>query len=449
MPIPHDPPLDGTLALVREGYTFILSRCVRHRTELFRTRILGKQTVCIHGRDANALFYDESKLVRQGAIPRRVMTSLFGTRGVQTLDGDAHRRRKAAFLALMSRRNLEGLLVRSANEWRAAVERWQSGGRIVLFDEAALVLTRASLGWAGVPCGEAEAAERARDFTAMVDAFGGVGPRLWRGKHARHRTEAWLTQVVQRVRAGDLTPPEGSALAVFAAHREDDGHPMPARTAAIELINVVRPTVAVAWYVAFAALALHQHPRARERLTGGEPPAAEFRRAFLQEVRRFYPFAPFLGAKVQSRFSWRGWTFEPGTLVLLDVYGNQHDPRLWNAPEEFRPERFVTFQDDGFTLTPQGGGPPQTGHRCAGEWITTSELDLALSVLTNDLTYDLEPTQDLGFDLRRMPTRPRSGVVLRRASASRAEFSAPSEWAPTRAAAALAAAIATVPFTPA
>src|SRR3954465_3194765 len=133
MAIPHDPPLDGTLALAREGYTFILSRGLRHDTVLFRTRILGKPAVCIHGHYANALFYDESKLVRHGAIPRRVVTSLFGKHGVQTLDGDAHRRRKAAFLALMSQANLEALLAESAREWRATIERWQSAGRVVLF----------------------------------------------------------------------------------------------------------------------------------------------------------------------------------------------------------------------------------------------------------------------------------------------------------------------------
>lgn len=444
MTIPHDPPVDGTLALVREGYTFILSRCLRHGTNLFRTRIMGKPAVCIHGRDATALFYDESKLMRQGAIPRRVKTSLFGTKGVQTLDDDAHRRRKAMFLALMTPQNLEALLARSAREWRAAVNRWEDGRQVVLFEEAALVLTRASLGWAGVPFEDAEAAERAYDFTAMVDAFGGVGPRLWRGKLARRRTEAWLTDVVQKVRDGDLRARDASALAVFAEHGGGDGQLMPARTAAIELINVVRPTVAIAWYVAFAALALHEHPSARHRLRAGGRDAVEYRRAFLQEVRRFYPFAPFLGAKVRARFTWEGFTFEPGTLVLLDIYGNQHDPRMWNAPEKFRPERFGTFEDDRFNFTPQGGGSPEQGHRCAGEWITTSQLDLALAVLTNDLTYELEPTQDLGFDLSRMPARPRSGVRLRNVRVLQGD---PFE-AQAHAVAALDAAFATVPFSP-
>jgi Cytochrome P450 len=72
----------------------------------------------------------------------------------------------------------------------------------------------------------------------------------------------------------------------------------------------------------------------------------------MQEVRRFYPFAPFLGARVRAPFDWRGHHFEPGTLVLLDVYGTHHDPHIWAAPEEFQPERFVGWSGDSFGFMP-------------------------------------------------------------------------------------------------
>jgi len=407
----HDPLLDGTLALVREGYTFIFSRCLRHQTEIFRTRVLGREAICLHGRDANALFYDETKLVQDGASQHRALTSLFGKHDIQTLDGEEHRQREAKFLALMAQPNLEALLATSAGEWHAAIERWERAGRVVLFDEAALVLTRACLRWAGVPFQDTEAAERASDFVTMEDAFGAIGPRAWRSKLARRRTEAWLTRMVERVRNGELSVPENSALGVFSRQSNGDAHLL-ARTAAGELIDVIRPMVAVAWYIAFAVVALHRHPNAREQLAGDAGGAAEFRRSFLREVQRFYPVAPYLGAKVRSRFTWHGVTFEPGTLVLLDLYGNQHDPELWDAPESFRPERFANFQDGGSVMIPEGDGAPESGRRCAGEWITTSELDLALTILMKDCRYELDPSQDLGFDLRRTPARPRSGVVL-------------------------------------
>jgi fatty-acid peroxygenase len=200
----------------------------------------------------------------------------------------------------------------------------------------------------------------------------------------------------------------------MAQLRGTDDRLLDARTAAAEVINVIRPTVAIAWYVAFAALALHTHPLAAERLARGRAAgrAGDYADWFVQEVRRFYPFVPYLSAQVRSRFTWRGHVFEPGTLVLLDVYGTLRDPRIWEVPEEFWPERFASWRGGAFELIPQGGGDRATGHRCPGEWITMHELVLALHFLTRCVTYEVVSSQDLSFDLGRVPTRPRSGFVI-------------------------------------
>jgi fatty-acid peroxygenase len=335
---------------------------------------------------------------------------------VHTLDDEAHRRRKAAFMALMSPEQLDELIRETARQWQIAIRRWPAQASVVVFEEAQRVLASAACAWAGVPLADAELPARARDFARMVDAFGGVGPRLWRGKLARIRTEHWIAGLVKEVRRGALRPDPRSALHVMANLRGDDDAPLDARTAAVEVINVIRPTVAIAWYIAFAALALHDHPAAADRLAATPitpgPAGSGYADWFMQEVRRFYPFAPYLGAKVRSPFQWRGHSFEPGTLVLLDVYGTLHDPKIWDAADAFRPERFEHWAGDGFELIPQGGGDRATGHRCPGEWITMHEVTLALHFLTRCMKYGFKSGQDLGFDLRRMPTYPRSGVAI-------------------------------------
>jgi fatty-acid peroxygenase len=423
--VPRDPAIDSTLALLKEGYGFIWSRCRLFGSELFLTRIMGQQCVCIHGSEAAQLFYDERKFQRRDAIPRRVVTSLFGKHAIHSLDGAAHRYRKAAFLSLMTPESIRGLLEITAENWRVAIRTWAQAESVVLFDEAQQLLTRATCAWAGVPLSERDVARRARDFCLMVDAFGGAGPRLWRGKLARLRTEKWMTRIIEDHRRGKAGADERSPLHVMAELRGAGGQRLPAKTAAVELINVVRPTVAISWYIAFAALALHQHPDARRRLTHEviTPGPGEYTDIFTQEVRRFYPFAPFLGARVKAPFEWRGHHFEPGTLVLLDVYGANHDPALWDAPDEFRPERFAGRSNDAFTFIPQGGGDHATGHRCAGEWITMHQVALALHFLTRCMTYEV-PEQDLSYDLTRMPTRPRSGLVMRAVHATAALTSA-------------------------
>jgi fatty-acid peroxygenase len=195
---------------------------------------------------------------------------------------------------------------------------------------------------------------------------------------------------------------------------EADGSRAETIIAARELINVLRPTVAISWYIAFAALALHEHPEWRDRIAD-EPAGVSAGRAadrFMQEIRRFCPFTPYLGARVRAPFTWKGVRFDPGVLVLLDVYGTNHDPRIWHDPDAFRPERFERWNGDPFSLIPQGGGDVAAGHRCPGEWITMHQLALALHFLTRCMTYDVARGQDLSVDRSRMPAQPRSGFVI-------------------------------------
>jgi hypothetical protein len=59
--------------------------------------------------------------------------------------------------------------------------------------------------------------------------------------------------------------------------------------------------------------------------------------AFAHELRRFYPFAPFIGGRAVQDTTWRGERIPAGALVLLDLYGQNHDERLWAGPYRFSP----------------------------------------------------------------------------------------------------------------
>lgn len=157
------------------------------------------------------------------------------------------------------------------------------------------------------------------------------------------------------------------------------------------------------------ALALHEHPECAAQLrTGG----GECLERFAQEVRRYYPFGPFVGARVRQSFTWNGCEFREGRLVLLDMYGTNHDPRIWDRPDRFDPYRFRDREAGLFELIPQGGGDPASGHRCPGEGITVEVMKASLDFLANRIKFEV-PEQDLSFSLSRMPTLPESGFVMR------------------------------------
>jgi fatty-acid peroxygenase len=234
----------------------------------------------------------------------------------------------------------------------------------------------------------------------------GTGARAARAGAA---TPGWPGWFAKPARATE------TALAVIAGHRDHAGRLLKERVAAVELLNVLRPTVAISTFLTFAMLALHRFPETRGGVTEGRPRPLEgtFLEAFVHEVRRYYPFFPFAAARACREFVWRDHRFPLGRLVLLDLYGTNRDPALWQDPADFMPSRFLARKPGPYTFIPQGGGDYYAHHRCAGEWITVELMKRSLRFLVAEVPWEVPP-QDLSIDLRRMPTRPASGFILTR-----------------------------------
>ncbi|MFI6737782.1 cytochrome P450 [Nonomuraea sp. NPDC050451] len=333
------------------GYGWLPALRRRASGQVVRTRLMGRRAVGLCGPEAARFFYDEDRVRRHAAVPEPVKSTLLGDGAVHTLDADHHRVRKAMFMSLLTGAGVPSLVTHATECWDEAVDTWARGRQVVLFDEVAKVLTRAVCRWAGVPLDESEVPALAADLTATVDGFGSGGPRQWRARLARVRREAWLGDLIGQVRGGTVTAAKGSVLEVVSGHRDADGKLLDPRVAAVEVLNVIRPAVAVCWFVTFAAHALHRWPEHRAALRSGDPSFAE---AFAHEVRRFYPFAPFVAGRAVRELSWAGEPIPEGCLVLLNVYGQNHDPGLWEEPYTFDPGRFVGRRIGAFDLIPQG-----------------------------------------------------------------------------------------------
>lgn len=407
MALPRAPEFDSTRAFFREGYNFVGDRCRQLDTDIFATRIMLYPVVCIMGDDAARQFYGGRHFTRQGAMPQTTLRLLQDKNSVQSLDGAAHSRRKALFLDMLTGEAVEQVGRLFDARWRAALPSWRRRSSIILHDEMVTLLCEVACAWTGVPVAGDTLRRRAHETGAMVAAAGTAGPRAWGALLLRQRAERWARAAVVAIRK---TRPHGYAAAPverIARYQDEDGRLLDPVTAGVELINLIRPMVAVARFITFAALALAEHSEAAAWLL--EDPDARSA-AFADEVRRFYPFFPVIGGRVRQGFIWRDHPFGSGDWVLLGLHATNHDPRLWGDPHFFRPQRFLDRGSDGYDLVAQGAGRHAADHRCPGEEITVELIRRALAQLLA-LDYRL-PEQRRDVPLNRFPTLPRSGLVM-------------------------------------
>jgi fatty-acid peroxygenase len=422
------PAREDALLLLTQGYRTgarIWSR-VRDGARAAPMRLLGRPAMLVRGAEGVALFYDEERIARHGAMPAIVQETLFGHGSVHSLDGDAHRHRKATFLGVAyDDAQVARLLPLLAQEWAAERDEWLAGGHRSAYDAAVGAFGRSVMRWAGVPGTAAAQTRWAARLAQIVDGFGSpYSPaylqallnRWWSDRHTR--------QLIEAVRGGALAPAPGTALYAWSWHQDASGDRLPAALAGVELQNSVRPMIAVARFVAFAAKRLHEDPQWRERIAletaaRGSLTEGPLATAFAQEVRRTAPFVPMLPGWAAEDIELDGQRVERGSRVLLDILGTNTDDRGWVDPDAFDPERFVGVDDyeELPCFIPHGGADVSTGHRCPGEKLAIAGLAVAVATLSDPALKVLDG--GLRVDLRRLPTKPAWGGRIR---ASRCPF---------------------------
>lgn len=416
-----------SFSLVVRGYGFgahVWHR-VRDGARSAPMRLLGDDALLVRGSEGVALFYDEKRIARHGAMPMIVQHTLFGRGSVHSLDGDEHRNRKATFLDVAYQdAEVERLRPLLEQEWQRELNEWIAGGQRSAYDAAVGAFGRASMTWAGLPGTDGAKTRWSERLAQIVDGFGSpyspeylvsVANRQWSDRHAKRLIEA--------TRSGALNAREGTALHEWAWHRDQDGKLLPPRLAGVELQNSIRPMIAVARFVAFAAKELHDRPDWRNRIAAetaerGSLTGGQVATAFAQEIRRLSPFVPLLPGWALTEIEIDGEHLSAGGRVVLDILGTDTDDRSWERPEHFDPERFIGVDDYEAlpSFIPHGGGDPADGHRCPGEKLAIAGLAAAIATLSDPRVTILDA--GLNVNLRRLPTKPASGGRVRASGTS-------------------------------
>lgn len=197
---------------------------------------------------------------------------------------------------------------------------------------------------------------------------------------------------------------------------------------ALILLTAGHETVGAAlswtWYLLGQHPAIQEslHDEVRGLLEGRSPtiddlPDLPLARAVFEEALRLYPPAWGVPREAIEEDEILGCQIPKGVPLIICQYVTHRRPDVWEQPERFKPERFLSApasQRPRFAYYPFGGGP----RICIGSTFALTEGPLVLATLIQSYRVELVPEHPVVPD----PTftlRPKHGVrvKLRRRSA--------------------------------
>jgi cytochrome P450 len=203
---------------------------------------------------------------------------------------------------------------------------------------------------------------------------------------------------IVRGRRGAGLDAEDILGSMMRARQRDNGEPMPDAQLAREALTLViaghETTASVlnwVWYL----LARFPQVEAKlsaeiERLLEDDFPAYDALPAFgyahqvLEEALRCYPPLWLMTRKAIKADRLGDYLVAAGTEIYISPYVLQRHPCLWDAPDQFDPERFAPADPDQrppLAMCPFGAGP----RNCIGEYFARIEMQVHLLTIAKEL----------------------------------------------------------------
>jgi cytochrome P450 len=232
-------------------------------------------------------------------------------------------------------------------------------------------------------------------FVPMVERLEKLPlPIFRRMREARGRLDRIIRKVITKRREASGPPTQDLISMLLAARDPDNPHAVgmsdeQIRDEAITIFLAGHETTANAmawtWHLLGAA------PDAEARLhaelaqvLGGRLPAAEdvprleWTRAVVSESMRLWPPAWTMGRRVLQTHSIGGYPMEAGSLVIMSQWVVHRDPRWWDRPDAFEPQRWLSpSARPKYAYFPFGGG----SRVCIGESFAWTEAILLLATI--------------------------------------------------------------------
>jgi cytochrome P450 len=355
--------LGSALDFTRDPLAFLADLARTHGDVVdFR---LGPQRVVlvVRAEDVEKVLVTDADRYRKPRFVYRMGRVIFG-RALSALDGDAWQRQRRVVAPVFARQHIEDYGATMVRHATAMVRGWRTGDVQRVDEQLMTLFLRIGLEvLLGITA--ADGLDGARG--AVADALGGFAARLkgpplpdWvplphhlRMRSGTRRVNALVADAIPRGRA-DATATNLLALLVRARDGVD-GRALDDRQVRDELAVMLglgshQCTVAMAWTLHLLA----QHPRERERvetevaevLGGRAATVADLARlpvvsSVVDEALRLYPPFFFFAREARAGTTIAGVHLRAGDAVGLSPWVTQRQARYFEAPDTFRPARWL------------------------------------------------------------------------------------------------------------
>jgi cytochrome P450 len=344
-------------------------------------------------------------------LSRDLLESFLGW-GLFSQEGEDHLQQRRLMQPAFHHKRIEGYGAVMGNLATRMLEGWKDGEtRDISHDMMRLTFEIVSKTLFDADTGE-QARQVNEAFTAIMRAINLEYPlysvlpawvpvRRWGASRRAVEALRRITgSIIQERRASGTD--RGDLLSMLLMAQDEDGTKMTdAQLGAQTLSLLFAGHETTANLLSWAWLLLSRNPDIRQKLRaeldtvlGGRTPTVadlpklKYTECVVRETLRIYPPAWYAERAPLTDTELGGYTIPAHSPVVISVYVTHRDPRFFEQPEHFRPERFLGVEDRQVpAYLPFGAG----SHLCIGNRFALMEAQLLIAAIAQRYELDLVP----------------------------------------------------------
>jgi len=249
-------------------------------------------------------------------------------------------------------------------------------------------------------------------------------PRNLRNKRGVRQLDMVIHEIIEGRRGSEQDT--GDLLSMLMLAEDEDGSRMTDKQLRDEVVTLVlagHETTANA--LTWALYLLSQHPDVEAKLhaeletvlDGRTPTMAdmkqlEYTSMVVKETMRMYPPIPSFARQATVPVTLGGYDLPKEAIIVISPHVLHADPRWWDAPDQFRPERFSKENEKlqhKYSYLPFGGGP----RVCIGNSFAEMEAVLLLARMAQQYTLRLDPPDQTVIPEPTLTLRPLTPLTMK------------------------------------